>query len=190
MAGSRSDEGRRHYGAPDGGAKRVVMSGYPGSGKSTLAAALAEHLGFCLISKDTMLMTLYDAYRFEAGDAAASLRTGAAAWAVFWMQAAASPRAVLDSNIKPSDPSEMAALRSLDGHLVEVRCECPPELARARFAARAKIGHPAQRHTELDDQRLALYARPIGLGKLITVDTSAPVDVDEVSEQVRLILGA
>lgn len=165
------------------------MSGYPGSGKSTLAAALAERLGFCLISKDAMLMTLYQAFGFGAGDAAASLRTGAAAWAVFWLQARSSPRAVLDTNIKPSDPYEMDALRSLGGALVEVRCECPPDLAKARFAARSKIGHPAQRHTELDDRRLALYARPIGLGELITVDATVPVDLDRVSEQVRLILG-
>jgi predicted kinase len=190
MAGSQSEDGRRHYDAPAHGAKRVVMSGYPGSGKSTLAAALAERLGFCLISKDAMLMTLYTAFQFGPGDAAASLRTGAAAWAVFWMQAAASPRAVLDSNIKPADPHEMEALRSLGGALAEVRCDCPADVAKARFAARARIGHPAQRHTELDDQRLALYDRPIGLGGLVTVDTTAPVDLDRVTAQVRSILGA
>jgi hypothetical protein len=134
-------------------------------------------------------MTLYQAFGFGAGDAAASLRTGAAAWAVFWLQARASPRAVLDTNIKPSDPYEMDALRSLGGALVEVRCECPPDLAKARFAARSKIGHPAQRHTELDEERLALYARPIGVGDLITVDTGAPVDVERVAGRVRLKLG-
>ncbi|HLZ83719.1 MAG TPA: AAA family ATPase [Caulobacteraceae bacterium] len=165
------------------------MSGLPGSGKSTVAAALAEHLGFCLISKDAMLMTLYEAFGFGAGDAAASMRTGAAAWAVFWMQARSSPRAVLDTNIQPSDPRQMSALRSLGGTMVEVRCECPAELATARYAARGKIGHPAQRHMALDDERLALYARPIGVGDIIIVDTSLPVDLDSVAGQVRQKLG-
>jgi predicted kinase len=165
--------------------RRVVMSGYPGSGKSTLAAALADRLGFCLISKDAMLMTLYTAFGFGPGDHAASLRTGAAAWSVFWMQAAASPRAVLDTNIQVADPKQIEALQSLGGTLVEVRCECPAELAQARFAARAAIGHAAQRHVELDDQRLALYARPIGIGEIIHVDTTVPADLDWVEQQVR-----
>jgi predicted kinase len=170
-------------------AKRVVMSGYPASGKSTLAAALADRLGFCLISKDAVLMTLYTAFQFGTGDAAASMRTGAAAWAVFWLQARASPRAVLDTNIQPSDRRQIDGLRSLGGTLVEVRCECPADLAKARYAARAGIGHPAQRHMALDDERLALYARPIGVGDIITVDTSLPVDLDSVAGQVRLKLG-
>ena len=171
------------------GPKRIVMSGFPGSGKSTLAAALADRLGFCLISKDAMLMTLYAAFGFGAGDGAASMRTGAAAWAVFWMQARSSPRAVLDTNIQPSDRRQMDALRSLGETLLEVRCECPAELAKARYAARAKIGHPAQRHTTLDDKRLALYAQPIGVGGIIIVDTSLPVDLDSVAAQVRQKLG-
>lgn len=169
--------------------KRVVMSGLPASGKSTLAAALADRLGFCLISKDAMLMTLYAALGFDAGDGTASMRTGAAAWAVFWMQARSSPRAVLDTNIQPSDRRQMDALRSLGETLLEVRCECPAELAKARYAARAKIGHPAQRHTTLDDKRLALYARPIGVGGIVLVDTSVPVDLESVAGQVRQKLG-
>jgi predicted kinase len=169
--------------------KRVVMSGYPGSGKSTLAAALAETLGFGLISKDALLMTLYTAFQFGAGDAAASMRTGAAAWAVFWMQARASPRAVLDTNIQPSDPRQIDALKSLGGTLVEVRCECPAELAKTRYAARAQIGHPAQRHLVLDDERVALYARPIGISELVPVDTSGPVDIGTLARDVRVKLG-
>lgn len=169
--------------------KRVVMSGYPGSGKSTLAGALADHLGLCLISKDAILATMYTALQFGAGDAAASLRTGAAAWAVFWMQARMAPQAVLDTNIQASDAGQREALRSLAGRLVEVRCECPPDLAKARFAARARIGHPAQRHLDLDDERLARYARPIGIGDIIAVDTTGPVDVGRVGELVRLKLG-
>ena len=49
------------------------------------------------------------------------------------------------------------------------------------------IGHPAQRHTRLDADRLAAYARPIGLGPLIVVDTSGPVDADAVADAVGAI---
>lgn len=168
----------------------VLMSGYPGSGKSTLAAALAERLAFPLICKDATLMTLYGAFEFGPGDAAASLRTGAAAWAVFWMQARFSPTAVLDTNIQWANPAQRDDLLSLGGRIVEVRCECPPELARQRFAARAAAGHAAQQFSELDDARLQLYARPIGIGELICVDTRGPVDVEAVALAVTAKLSA
>ncbi len=104
----------------------VLMSGYPASGKSTLAAALAERLGFTLIAKDLLLMTLYTAFQFAPGDAAWSLRTGAVARATFWLQARLSPRAVLDTNIQWANQQQLDDLRSLDGTLIEVRCDCPP----------------------------------------------------------------
>src|SRR5271156_1368106 len=98
------------------------MSGYPGSGKSTLAASLAEALCFALLSKDAMLMTSYSSFEFGPGDAAASLRTGRAAWAVFWLQARCCPEAVLDTNIQWNNAQQLDDLRSLGSRLVEVRC--------------------------------------------------------------------
>jgi len=166
---------------------RVIMSGYPGSGKSTLAAALADQLGFTLISKDLLLLTLYEAFQFGPGDPVSSLRTGAAAWAAFWLQARLSPRAILDTNIQWADRRQREDLQSLGGRLVEVRCDCSPELAAKRFADRSAVGHPAQRHTQLDAARLAAYAQPIGLGPLITVDTSGPVDATAVANDVRTL---
>jgi len=163
----------------------VVMSGYPGSGKSTLAVALAERLGFALLSKDAVLATLYTAFQFKPGDGDASLRTGAAAWAVFWMQARCSPQAVLDTNIQWANQQQLDALRALGGTLVEVRCDCPADLAKARFAERARLGHAAQRFMVLDDERLAAYARPLGVGALIEVDTAGAVDIDRVADRVR-----
>jgi predicted kinase len=167
----------------------VLMSGYPGSGKSTLAASLAASMGFALLSKDAMLTTLYSAFEFGPGDAAASLRTGRAAWAVFWLQARHSPEAVLDTNIQWNNRQQLDDLRALGGRLVEVRCDCPPEVARQRYAARAAVGHPAQRYAALDDERLLAYERPIGLGPLVRVDSTAPIDVEAVVRQVRAVLG-
>jgi predicted kinase len=165
--------------------KLVLMSGYPGSGKSTLARQLADRLGYALISKDALLMTLYAAFGFGPGDAAASLRTGAAAWAVFWQMAAQCPRAVLDTNIQSGAPQQIEQLRGLGARIVEVRCVCPPELAIARYAERAKIGHAAQRYATLDADRLAAYADPLSVGDLLEVDTSGEVDADRVAAEIR-----
>jgi predicted kinase len=171
--------------------KVVLMSGYPASGKSTLGRALAERLGYALVSKDALLMILYGAFEFGPGDAAASLRTGKAAWAVFWHQAAQCPQVVLDTNIQAGNPEQLEALRSLDARIVEVRCVCPPELAMARYAERAKLGHPAQRYTTLDGDRLAAYAAPIKVGLLLEVDTSAAVDVGRLAADIeRCFAGA
>lgn len=170
--------------------KRVLMSGYPGSGKSTLAASLAEALGFALLSKDAMLATLYSAFEFGPSDAAASLRTGRAAWAVFWQQARCCPTAVLDTNIQWNSAQQLDDLRALGGRLVEVRCECPPEVAAERFAARATIGHAVQRYTSLDPARMLAYSRPVGIGELVSVDTTRPIDLNAVVASVRAILEA
>src|ERR1700761_8511754 len=91
----------------------VLMSGYPASGKSTLSRELASRLNFALISKDAILATLYTAFEFGPGDAAASLRTGAAAWAVFWHQAANCPHVVLDTNIQGGNAEQIERLKAL-----------------------------------------------------------------------------
>ncbi|MFI4935565.1 MAG: AAA family ATPase [Caulobacterales bacterium] len=169
--------------------KLVLMSGFPGSGKSTLGAALAEGLGFALISKDAMLMTLYAAFEFPPGDAAASSRTGAAAWAVFWQQARLTPRAVLDTNMQWANQPQREALRALEGAVVEVYCDCPPEVAQQRYADRATVGHAAQRYTRLDEERLALYDRPVGIGELVRVDTNGPVDIGRLVADLGARLG-
>jgi predicted kinase len=159
-------------------ARRIVlMSGYPASGKSTLAAALAVELDFALISKDELLHVMYAAVGGEPGDAALSLQTGRAAWAAFWKLSHMCPAAVMDSNIKPDDAYEQARVAEIVGAVVEVHCRCPLDMAKARYAQRARAGWPAQRTHELDDARAALYGRPIGRGPLIEVDTSKVVDV-------------
>jgi predicted kinase len=166
----------------------IVMSGYPGSGKSTLAAHLAEQLGFALVSKDALLITLYEAFQFGPGDAAASSRTGAAAWAIFWHQAAACPRVVLDANIEWANEQQLNRLRGLGVQLVEVHCACPLELAKSRYAERAKLGHAAQRYLTLDEERASKYVRPLGVGRLVEVDTTDPVAPRALALRVRRAL--
>ncbi len=165
--------------------RTVLMSGYPASGKSTLAAALAERLDFALISKDMLLGVVYDAMGGQPGDPAFSIRTGQGAWAAFWMLSRQCPRTVLDTNIKPNDVFALARVAEIDGIVVEVHCQCPLDMAKARYAERARTPWPAQRDTALEDAHAALYGSPVGAGRLVIVDTGSPVDPDVVASRVQ-----
>ncbi len=71
---------------------------------------------------------------------------------------------------------------------MEVWCDCPPSVASARFAAR---GGTAARRQEVHPLRslsaslLAEFDAPVGLGTLVRVDTTTPVDVGAVADAVR-----
>jgi glucokinase len=167
------------------GVKRrlVVMSGLPASGKSTTARALGEALGWPVICKDALLHVIYEAMGFGPDEREHSLRTGNAAWAVFWLQARSFPNAVLDTNLKPTSAYEMAQLAALDAQLVEVACLCPPALAQARYAARP--GYAAQRTAVLSDERVAEYQGSLGIADRIELDTTAPIDAGALAAEVR-----
>jgi hypothetical protein len=68
---------------------------------------------------------------------------------------------------------------------VEVNCACPPELAARRYAERAAASHPVHVVTTLSPAFLAEFDRPVGLGDVITVDTTGPVDVAALADRVR-----
>jgi predicted kinase len=165
----------------------VVMSGLPAAGKSTLARALAEALGWPMVCKDALLLVIYEAMGFGAGEPGLSLRVGNAAWAVFWMQARTFPAAILDTNLKPTSTYEMAQLAALDARMIEIACLCPPALAQQRYAARA--AYAAQRTAVLTDARVAEYQGSLGIEDRIEVDTTAPVDVAALAAEVRRRLG-
>ncbi|HSV04330.1 MAG TPA: AAA family ATPase [Phenylobacterium sp.] len=142
-------------------ARIVVMSGYPAAGKSSLARALAARLGFTYVSKDGMLDVIFRAMQGAPGDHALSLRCGTAAWEIFWALSRAGGDLVLDSNIKRSDPYEATQLARLSGRIVELRCDCPLELAQRRHRERAALSRPAQRMQELEPARAAHYEIPL-----------------------------
>ena len=152
----------------------VLIGGLPGSGKSTLAIALAAELELPLLAKDEIKEALMDA----VGDPLTvdqSRRLGRAAVLAMLRVARRCPGAVLDSTwFGYTEP----LVRQLPGHVVEVRCQVPVAVARARYQARV-----ADRHSgHLDEQRSEdeLWgepSKPLGVGPLITVDTSGVVDL-------------
>lgn len=163
----------------------MVVTGLPGSGKTTLAAPLAAALDLPLLAKDAIKEILADELglgplRDEYGRTAIRLMLGLAAQA---------PRVVLEAFFWPG--TSEAELLGLDRPLVQVHCSCPPDLARARFAARSRSGarHPVHHATDWDRfaERGGCLALP---GPLLEVDTTRPVQVALVAARVREALPA
>ncbi len=75
---------------------------------------------------------------------------------------------------------------------VEVYCACPLPVALERYAARQTSRHAAHAEARrpVSPEAWARWARPVGIGELVTVDTSAPVDVAAAAAEVRARLGA
>ena len=161
----------------------VYVSGAPGSGKTTLAVPLAAELGYALLSKDRIKETLHDALGAPDPDRAWSRSLGGAAMELLWPLAASAPAVLIEANFRPYSEYERARLSGLAAQAVEVHCACPPELALRRYNAR--VTHPVHVVTTLGLEAMAEYDRPVGIGRLVTVDTSVDVDVQAVAEAVR-----
>jgi predicted kinase len=168
--------------------KLVYVSGAPGSGKTSLAVPLAAELGYALVTKDRIKETLHDALGAPEPDLAWSRRLGAAAMELLWTLAADAPAVLIEANFRPYSEYERAKLSSLAACPVEVHCTCPPDLARQRYNGRPT--HPVHVVTTLPPEAMTEYDRPVGIGLLITVDTTAPVDVNAVAAAVRNCRGA
>ena len=109
---------------------------------------------------------------------------------VLWALASQPVTVMLEANFRPRSSLERECLTALQRPVIEVHCWCPPALAE-RYAVRARSGtRDLRTHavTALTDEMLAEFDTPMGLGELVTVDTSTPVDVARVARQVRALL--
>lgn len=163
----------------------VFVSGAPGAGKTSLAVPLAAELGFALVCKDKLKETLHDALGAPAPDLAWSRKLGAAAMELLWALAADAPSVVIEANFRPRDPYQRRKLSALAEQPVEVWCQCDPELAARRYNDRAGTCHPIHVQASVPPDVRAEYEQPVGIGKLVTVDTAIPVDVVAVAAAVR-----
>jgi predicted kinase len=165
----------------------VYVSGAPGSGKTSLAVPLAAELGYALLSKDRIKETLHDALGAPEPDLAWSRRLGGAAMELLWSLAVHAPAVVIEANFRPHSEYERAKLSGLAAQPVEVYCACPPDLAVKRYNAR--VTHPVHVLTKLQLEAMNEYDRPVGIGTLVTVDTTITVDVNAVAAAVRACHG-
>ena len=164
----------------------VYISGKPGAGKSSLAFPLAAELGYSLVTKDLVKEALHDALYVPGSgglDRAWSLRLSAASWELLWMLAARAGDMVIEANFHPHSEFERDRLRALSDRVVEVHCVCPAEVAVARYNSRTR--HEVHWLTTTTLAKMDKYDRPVGVGSLITVDTTVPVDVASVAAEVR-----
>ena len=164
----------------------VLVAGWPGSGKSTLAAALAAELRLPLLAKDEIKEALMEGLGRPC-TVAESRRLGQAAVLVMLRAARTCPGAVLDSTWFDY---ALPLARALPGRLIEVHCTVPRELAMARY--RARTGHRHAGHLDAaraDDELWGEPSRPTGLGPVVAVDTTGPVDVAALAANIAQLLG-
>jgi predicted kinase len=163
----------------------VYISGRPGAGKSSLAFPLAAELGYSLMTKDLVKEALHDALHVPGEgkiDLAWSRRLGAASFAVLWTLAARAGDMVIEANFHPDNDHALGQLRGMGDRTIEVHCACPAEVAHARYNARSR--HEVHQGT-LPLSAMGKYDRPVGVGSLIIVDTTGPVDVAAIAAEIR-----
>jgi hypothetical protein len=92
---------------------------------------------------------------------------------------------VIEANFRPRDQYQRSRLSALAANPVEVYCACHPERAERRYDERARICHPIHVLASIPADVRAEYDQPVGIGKLVTVNTAMPVDVLTVAAAVR-----
>ena len=122
----------------------VVVSGLPASGKTTIAAALAQCLGFCHLDKDTFLEALFETSERSSAERRGSLSRQADSQ--FQKAASLEKAAVLSSwwrhplsQLTSGTPTDW--LWTSERTIVEVHCNCSPDVAANRFLIRQR--HPS-----------------------------------------------
>jgi hypothetical protein len=121
-----------------------------------------------------------------------SRRLGAASMELLWALAADAPAAVLDANFWPDDPRCRSHITALAARPVEVFCQCPADEYLRRYAERLPsrhLVHLDSHHLQSPGRQFTRSDRPIGLGPVLTVNTTTAVDILALARAVEERLG-
>lgn len=175
----------------------VLVNGIPGAGKSTLAPSLSRALGLPLFGKDTIKEIHADVLGSSPLDDRSQREWnsafGRAASLTQWALLAAAPRgAVLESSWRADvRPLVAEGLQSAGGgRVVEVWCDVPFDVAWERYCTRWQNNHPIHGAlmTSQEWDRMTQHAQPLALGPVRRVDTTQPVDAEDLAAWCRAAL--
>ena len=174
----------------------IIVNGLPGSGKTTLATQLAAELSLPLFSKDAIKETLADALtKFHPREETSiewSRQLGLAAATCLWrLLSDAQGNAIIESpwlsHLRPMVAQELHEMGILDHD--ESWCGVPLSVARQRFESRALDRHwihsESSGSTDADWEMWGRKAEPLGLGTVHRVDTTQPVNILNLIQEIR-----
>lgn len=164
----------------------VLVNGLPGSGKSTLAAELAPLLDATLVSKDRLKEALADALGRTVGAEAVTPLAVDAMWSA---AERIDGTVVLESFwFAPRDGALLQAdlLRIAPQRFVEVWCDLPASDAHLRSVLRKR--HRIHRDATNAEWTTWASAGPVGISPVVRVDTSSPVHVPQLADEVTALL--
>lgn len=165
----------------------VLVNGLPGSGKSTLGRSVAQALGAQFLSKDIVK----EALAACVDNALAIPAIGGIAMDALWALARATPETVVIDSwwFKPRDLQfAKVGIEQTEADLaVEVWCDVPAEVARARYTSRRRAAlYQDEQHLADDWTAWAGQAEPLGLTPTVVIDTTRPVDCADLAEKIKL----
>jgi adenylate kinase family enzyme len=171
--------------------QHLIVSGIPASGKSTIARALSDELGLQMFDKDEILEDLFD--KTGIGDGRWRTILSRTADEILRDRASRSESSIIVSwwrhpNSITVSGTPIEWLSDLPGVLIEINCICDPAIAVKRFQSRTRHrGHLDQFKSSADllaafQQQAALG--PLGIGRLIKVNTEATVELTDVLSSI------